>query len=55
MDISKIRTDNVVDMNNIFRNCLQLKEINLTNFKTDKVKNMDCMFHLCDSLETFEF
>ena len=35
----------------IFSGCSSLKELNLTNFKTDNVENMGWMFSECSSLK----
>ena len=37
-------------MKNMFYKCSSLHEINLSNFKTQKVTNMKCMFSDCSSL-----
>ena len=38
-------------MNYMFYNCSSLKNINLSNFKTNNVKYMIGMFNECSSLE----
>ena len=38
-------------MNSLFSGCSSLKEINITNFKTNKVIDMSCMFYGCISLK----
>ena len=35
----------------MFFNCFSLEELNLSNFNTDKVYNMTCMFQECFSLK----
>ena len=35
----------------MFKNCEKLKELDISNFKTDNVKNMNSMFYNCISLE----
>ena len=37
-------------MNNMFSNCYNLKNINLSNFNTQNVINMSNMFYDCKSL-----
>ena len=37
-------------MNRIFCNCSSLKKLNLNNFKTNNVTNMEFMFSGCSSL-----
>ena len=34
----------------IFEGCSSLKQLNLSNFNTNNVTNMNCMFHKCSSL-----
>ena len=46
IDISKLKTDNIENMKNMFSNCSSLKILNLSNYKTDKVINMSEMFCL---------
>ena len=36
-------------MNNMFFNCQKLVEINLSNFKTDKIQKMDHIFDYCSN------
>ena len=47
LDISKLKTDSVILMENMFKGCSKLKELNLSNFKTDRVDNMKGMFEGC--------
>ena len=49
-DIPQLDTNNVVDMNNMFRNCRVLTELDLSNFNTSKVTNMSYMFYVCNKL-----
>ena len=37
-------------MNEMFAECSNLKELNLSNFNTDKVYSMEYMFYGCSSL-----
>ena len=41
--------------NHMFRNCANLKNIDLCNFHTHNVTNMDAMFHDCVSLVNINF
>ena len=43
-------TDNVLDMNSIFKNCKSLTSLNISNFKTNKVIDMSFMFFGCENL-----
>ena len=38
-------------MGDMLYNCLSLKELNLSNFNTTHVTNMECMFYNCSSLK----
>ena len=38
-------------MSYMFNSCFKLQEINLSNFKTDNVTNMEYMFYGCESLD----
>lgn len=49
---SGFKTDNVVDMNNMFANCNVLTSLDLSKFNTSKVQNMRQMFVNCESLKT---
>ena len=46
---------NVGDMSMMFWGCSSLKELNLSNFNTSKVTNMESMFSNCNSLENLNF
>ena len=35
----------------MFSGCSLLKKLNISNFKTENVVNMSCMFHECSSLK----
>ena len=39
-------------MHELFLSCLEIKELNLNNFKTSKVNNMNLMFYHCASLKS---
>ena len=38
----------------MFSECLLLKELDLSNFNTNKVENMSGMFNMCLSLEKLD-
>ena len=41
-------------MGHMFSSCSSLKELNLSNFNTNKVINMKYMFKYCMNLETID-
>ena len=41
-------------MSNMFYNCFNLKELNLNDFNTSKVENMNRMFDGCRNLKTLK-
>ena len=51
LNLSNFNTDNVTDMNSMFKFCSSLKELNLNNFNTNKVTEMSYMFFHCESLK----
>ena len=48
-------TQNVENMKGLFQNCYNLKKLDLSSFKTDKVKKMISMFENCTLLEEIKF
>ena len=55
IDLSGIKTGNVVNMGSMFCNCESLKEIKFSkSFKTHKVMNMEKMFSGCGNLITLD-
>ena len=44
VDLSLLNTSNIIDMSHLFENCTSLSEINLSDLKTEKVKNKANMF-----------
>ena len=50
IDLSKLDTSKVKDMNNMFYCCFELKKLDLSNFNTSKVKTMAYMFDGCKKL-----
>ncbi|MBP5503231.1 MAG: BspA family leucine-rich repeat surface protein [Bacteroidales bacterium] len=50
--VSKFETQNVVDMSDMFNNNMALTKLDLSNFDTQKVKNMHIMFGGCENLDT---
>ena len=49
-NLEYLYTNECTNMYTMFWNCLNLKEINLTNFDTSKVRNVSYMFYKCSSL-----
>ena len=50
--INHIVCENLLtNMSFMFKNCSSLKELNLSSFKTDNVRDMRFMFYNCSSLE----
>ena len=57
IDLSNFNTQNVTYMSKVFKDCVNLEEINLNglkNFKTDKVIDMSYMFQNCGKLESLD-
>lgn len=50
--IEYLNTEQVTDMNEMFRDCSSLKSLNLSNFNTSQVTNMHEMFSSCSSLKS---
>ena len=50
--IENLNTANVTDMSNMFKNCSNLAELDLTHFNTENVTNMWIMFDGCSALTT---
>lgn len=50
-NITKLHTNTITNMKEMFYNCKKLKNINLTGLLTDSVKDMTSMFEGCSSLE----
>ena len=42
-------------MSYMFYGCNSLKELNIRNFNTNKVKDTTCMFYKCSSLKHYIF
>ena len=51
IEFDNSNTINVIEMNEIFDGCKNLREINIANFNTENVKNMSCMFYDCNLLK----
>jgi len=49
-----LNTSEVTDMTNLFHNCANLEEINLSSFNTSKVTNMKSMFSGCEKLQKID-
>ena len=43
----KFHRKDITNMSNMFNNCIELKELNVSNLKTNKVKDMCNMFYGC--------
>ena len=50
--IENLNTEDVTDMQYMFRNCSSLTTLDLSGFNTEKVKNMNYMFCNCSELTT---
>ncbi len=50
LDLSFFITINVKDMSYLFDGCFPLIKLDLSNFNTNKVENMICMFFVYSSL-----
>ncbi len=50
LDLSKLDTSNVTNMNAMFSNCWSLKSLNVSNFNTSNVTDMSNMFIGCELL-----
>ena len=51
LDLSKFKTEKVINMYGMFSGCKSLTNLNLSNIKTDSVVNMNSMFNECSSLK----
>lgn len=54
LDISRLNTNNVTTMANMFYNCSNLRGVNITNFITTNVRTMVNMFYNCTKLEELD-
>lgn len=54
LDLKKLDTSNVTDMNYMFGGCISLETIDVSNFDTSKVTNMRCMFYNCSNLKEID-
>ena len=52
--IEYLKTDNVTDMNRMFRECSALSSLDVTHFNTSMVTNMEEMFFGCSSLTSLD-
>lgn len=52
--ISNLKTNSVTNMDNMFRECKSLTDIDLENFTTDEVTSMRMMFAGCSGLTTLD-
>ena len=53
-NLDYLNTENVEDMELMFKDCSNLEKLDLTNFNTKKVKNMLRMFWGCSNLKTID-
>ena len=53
-NIENLKTDNVVNMRNLFDGCYSLTSLDVSSFKTDKVKDMQEMFSRCSGLTSLD-
>jgi len=51
LDLSRLKTQNVVNMSFMFNECKSLKNLNLSYLDTSNVENMSFMFNECKSLK----
>ena len=54
IDVSKLDTSQMTDMNGMFSNCSQLTSLDLSNFDTSKVTDMGFMFKGCSRLTALD-
>ena len=52
LDLSKLNTSNVTNMESMFDGCQELTSLDLSNFNTSNVTNMNNMFYNCTNLTT---
>ena len=50
--LENLKTDNVTDMNHMFRGCSKFTSLDLSGFNTSNVTDMSYMFYNCSSLTT---
>ncbi|MBR7018145.1 MAG: BspA family leucine-rich repeat surface protein [Prevotella sp.] len=53
-NIKNLKTDNVGNMLEMFRNCSILEEVDVSGFNTSRVRSMACMFEGCVSLKSLD-
>ena len=54
VNLNKLDTSNVTDMNYMFNNCSKLTSIDFSRWNTSKVTNMSDMFSYCNSLTSLD-
>ncbi|MBO7099479.1 MAG: InlB B-repeat-containing protein [Bacteroidaceae bacterium] len=52
--LENLRTDNVIDMRELFRGCSGLTSLDVSSFRTDNVTDMGGMFSGCSSLKSLD-
>ena len=50
LDVSKLDTSNVTNMQSMFNGCTNLTSLDVSNFNTNKVQDMSWMFNRCEKL-----
>lgn len=55
IDLSKIKSDNIINLAYWFSDCNSLQNVILTGWNTSKVKSMEEMFNGCTALTTVQF
>ncbi|MBQ2510190.1 MAG: BspA family leucine-rich repeat surface protein, partial [Erysipelotrichaceae bacterium] len=54
IDLSKLDTQNVMNMKSMFEGCYKLTSLDVTGFDTQGVTNMDSMFRRCSALTSLD-
>lgn len=54
LNVTYVDTTNITDMSNMFRGCIGLTSLELSNFNTAKVTNMGSMFNSCAKLTSLD-
>lgn len=54
IDVSKLNTSNVTNMDRMFVNCCALQTLDLSQFDTSNVTSMENMFSYCETLQSLD-
>ena len=54
IDVSKLNTSNVTNMDRMFVNCRALQTLDLSQFDTSNVTSMENMFSYCETLQSLD-